>query len=254
MKTLIIFAKAPKPGFVKTRLVRETVLDETQVCALYEAFFKDTITVATLTEADKIAVHFTPEDQIDSVRKLVSRMRLGLRNEKRFTFTPQKGDTFTERVANAFENEGTSNPGELIMIGTDSPLIKPEIIDSAFEFIYSRSGLALGPSGEGGVYLIGYPSTLAIGFDNVFTEGSEIENLLDQAKKLGAPVRLCPEVLDVDVQSDLVTLIGIIRTLAYEMKFDISLFPTHTSKAIEKLDLHVIRSKGGTRAKKIAVK
>lgn len=251
MKTLIIFAKAPVAGQVKTRLTKNTPLDEAEACRLYEGFLKDTITLSSMTEAGKIAIHFTPASEEPLMKKIVTSLRLGVRNENRFAFTPQEGESFTERVANAFKIEAAGG-GELVMIGADSPMLRPDVIDEAFEFVYARSGMALGPSGEGGLYLIGYPSDLSFDYGEVFTQGSEIENMTAIAKDLAIPVRLLPGALDVDVEADLVTLLGIVRALDYQRRFEGSLFPSHTHKALEKLQLRVVRSSGETRAKRLA--
>ncbi len=253
MKTLIIFAKAPVPGFVKTRLAKDTPLDEEQVCALYEAFLKDTITVAALTEAERIAIHYTPADMEDVMRKIVKRLKLGVRNEKRFTFRAQEGETFTEKVSNSFKAEGSTGEAELVMIGADAPTLKPGAIDDAFDFIYSRSGVVLGPSYEGGLYLIGHPSTLPIDCAKVFAEGSEIENFVNIAKELNVPIKLLPETLDVDVGADLITLMGLIHAMAYQRQFETCVFPTHTNEVISGLGLSVVRDSDNTRSKKIVL-
>ncbi|VAX17101.1 hypothetical protein MNBD_NITROSPINAE02-1318 [hydrothermal vent metagenome] len=251
MKTLIIFAKAPVAGQVKTRLTKNTPLDAAEVCRLYEGFLKDTIISSAMTDAKNIAIHFTPADEEPMMKKIVTSLRLGVRNENRFVFTPQEGKSFTERVENAFRAEAAGG-SELVMIGADSPMIRPDVIDEAFEFVYARSGMALGPSGEGGLYLIGYPADVSFDYNEVFTHGSELENMTAIAERLAMPVRLLPGALDVDVEADLVTLLGMVRALDYERRFEGSLFPSHTHKALKKLELEVVRSSGDTRAKRLA--
>ncbi|MGK7346414.1 MAG: TIGR04282 family arsenosugar biosynthesis glycosyltransferase [Candidatus Nitrospinota bacterium M3_3B_026] len=253
MKTLIIFAKAPIPGLVKTRLVEGTALDETRACFLYDAFLRDTMVVSTLTTAENIAVHFTPPNEGEMMKKIVKELKLGARNERRFTFRPQEGEYFSAKVANSFKAEKEAGGEELVMIGSDAPILKPEIIDTAFEFIFSRSGMALGPSSEGGVYLIGIPSSMTLDFEPVFSQGSELENLVEQAREAKMPFKLLPEVLDVDVEADLITLIGVTRALAYERNFESKIFPNYTYKAVEKLGLKVTRENGETRNKKVVL-
>jgi len=77
--------------------------------------------------------------------------------------------------------------------------------------------------------------------------------LLDRAKAGNIPFKLLPEILDVDVESDLITLIGVTRALAYERKFDSQIFPRHTYNAIEELGLKVERAVDDTRSKRIIV-
>ncbi len=253
MKTLIVFAKAPVEGLVKTRLFEQTPLDEFQVLTLYTAFLKDILTVATLSGAETIALHYTPEHEDETMRKLVSGLKTGARNERRFVFAPQEGGTFAERITNSFKNASRAGFGELVMIGSDSPLLTPDIIDSAFEFIHLRSGMALGPSGEGGVYLIGFNSDAPVRFDRVFSEGSEIENLCAIAKSGNMPLFILPETLDVDVESDLVGLVGIIKARSYSRRFEDGFFPLHTAEAIDNLKVRIVRRPGNTRDKKIVL-
>lgn len=249
MKTLIVFAKAPVAGRVKTRLLESTPLNEAQVLNLYTAFLIDTLTMATLTGAETIAVHYTPATEEKKMRKIVSDLRVGSRNERRFVFWPQEGETFTDRIAHSFRLAARQGGAELVMIGSDSPLIKPQMIDEAFEFIYSRSGMALGPSYEGGVYLIGFNADAPVDFAGVFTGGSEIENLLNIAKALNMPLKIMQETLDVDIAPDLITLIGLMRALSYERKFADLVFPVNTGRMIEKLKLKISRSPDDSRSK-----
>ncbi len=253
MKTLIIFAKAPIPGTVKTRLSASTDLSEAQVCQLYEAFLRDTIAVSTMSSAENIAIHFSPAKEEKMMKKIVRSMNLGARNDRRFTYTPQTGETFSERVAASFKSASGGDGDEIIMIGADAPILKAEIIDSAFEYIYARSGVTLGPTGGGGVYLIGHPAGAPIDYESVFNEGSELENLLEQAKGMNIPLKLLPEILDVDLESDLITLIGVCRAIEYQRQFDGGAFPSDTYKIIQNLGLKVVRASDDSRDKKIIV-
>jgi glycosyltransferase A (GT-A) superfamily protein (DUF2064 family) len=253
MKTLIIFAKVPLPGFVKTRLTAGTPLTDDMVCALYEAFLKDVMTVAAMTSAETIAVHYTPAGEEKKMRSILKGLNLGARNERRFVFQPQEGESFTERVTNSFATAARFGAEAMLMIGSDAPILKPEIMDSAFDFITARSGMVLGPSGEGGVYLIGFPGDVKLDFTGVFTDGSEIENMVGIAEKGNMPLKLMPEILDVDVEADLITLVGVLRALNYERKFETKVFPMNTFRALEEMGLRVTRREDDTRHKKIVL-
>ena len=250
MKTVIIFAKTPQVGKVKTRLFRDTALDAENACALYSAFLRDAITMTTLTTADKIAIHYTPPEDEAAIKKIVKSLKLGARNDRRITFAPQTGETFTERISRAFTAEKGAEA--IAMIGADSPLLQPDSVDDALDFIDNRQGFALGPSGEGGLYLIGHPGETTIDYDTLFTEGSEFENFFNEAKKQNMPLKILSETLDVDLESDLVTLIGLVRAMEYSRQFDGFFLPAHTVKAVEELRLTVVRDSGDTRDKKVA--
>jgi glycosyltransferase A (GT-A) superfamily protein (DUF2064 family) len=256
MKTLIIFAKLPLEGRVKTRLTATTDLTDAQTLALYEAFLNDTLTMATLTSAETLAIHYLGdgvdrEKEDKQIKRIVRRLALGARNERRFTFRPQEGETFTDRIKNAFAAEAVAGAEEVAMIGADSPTLQPETIDAAFDFIYARSGFALGPTAEGGVYFIGYPAAAPILFDEVFTHGSELVNLVGEAKKMGAPLKILPEILDVDVAADLATLVALMAALDYQRSFETNATPIHTMKAVAQLGLTVERNGDDSRSKKV---
>lgn len=251
MKTIIIFAKVPESGKVKTRLFRDTVLDARQVSTLYDAFLRDTITIATLTSADRIAIHFTPAAGEAAMKKIAGVLQLGARNEKRIVYIPQTGVTFTERIKYAFNVEKSADA--VAMIGADSPLLKPDTIDDALDFIDNRQGFALGPSGGGGLYLIGHSGEADITYDTLFSEGSEFENFCNEAKRLSAPLMVLPETLDVDLETDLVNLTGLVCGMEYSRNFGSFYFCSHTYKAIEKMGLIVVRDSTDTRNKKIAI-
>ena len=130
--------------------------------------------------------------------------------------------------------------------------MQPDSVDDALDFIDNRQGFALGPSSEGGLYLIGHPGETVINYDTLFTEGSEFENFFNEAKKQNIPLKILPETVDVDLEPDLVMLIGLVRAMEYARQFDSFFLPAHTSKAIEGLGLSVIRDGGDTRGKKVA--
>ena len=257
MRTLIIFAKTAVEGKVKTRLTTSTPLNDEQTTLLYEAFLKDTFTMATLSSAERIAIHYHPGDDaaMKKMRRLVRSLSFGARNERRFHYVPQAEGDFTTKVVHAFTVEKELAGGhDMVIIGADSPLVRPETLDDAFNFIYQRSGMTLGPSGGGGVYLIGYAENVELDYSGVFTEGSELENLLNRAKHLKIPFKLLPETIDVDIEEDLVTLVGMVHALAYERNFGDGYYPVFTHKAIEELRLGVVRTADDTRAKRIVIK
>jgi len=255
MKTLIIFAKAPILGAVKTRLAKCRAIGKKNALALYTAFLRDSFRLAASTSAQLIAIHYTPDDAEGAMRALLQELLLGAKNERRFLFAPQKGEGFAKRIENSFRQAGAFGGRQLVMIGADSPMIRPSSINKAFDFLKDRSGMVLGPSGEGGIYLIGLEEGAPIDFSTVFDTGSEFENMLTQAKAGNIPLLTLPESLDVDVEADLVNLLGQARALAYRRRTEQDLYiPEKTIKTIEELKLSVVRRQGGTRNKKVATR
>jgi glycosyltransferase A (GT-A) superfamily protein (DUF2064 family) len=253
MKTLIIFAKAPLIGTVKTRLAADTSMTDEQVLMLYEAFLYDTFTIAALTTAEMILVHFTPKSEEKHIRRIINKLNLHDYSKNRFMLAPQHGETFTDKIRYSFNNATDLGGDEIVMIGSDSPLLKPSVVEMAFDFLCANSGMSLGPSGEGGVYLIGLRGPVLISFDGVFTCGTELENLALLAKEKNLPLQVLPENLDVDLEADLITLVSIIRATNYSYNFPELFFPTKTALMIEELGITIERSGSGSRGKSITV-
>ncbi|MGZ4946657.1 MAG: hypothetical protein ACXV5N_09690, partial [Halobacteriota archaeon] len=68
---VIIFAKVPVAGTVKTRLIRDASLNAEGAAVLAEAMLKDTLALAADSNASEILVGFTPADERESVERIV---------------------------------------------------------------------------------------------------------------------------------------------------------------------------------------
>lgn len=146
-KLLILFAKAPEPGSVKTRLSPKLSLSD--AAKLQEAFINDLLdTTKQLSESGAIqnAIACAPEIGHPFFRRCGEKYNL--------RFILQKGTDLGERMRNAFL-WGFKNAFEkVVIIGCDSPTLPATFIQQAFEKL-SDTDLVLGPSLDGGYYLIG---------------------------------------------------------------------------------------------------
>lgn len=243
MDTLLIFAKAPIQGTVKTRLAETTGLDEEAVLRLYRAFLEDTLLMATHTGAAP-ALAYSPAEG----RPVIEEMLEKVREERgvRVRAFPQVGEDFDARFASAMETV----EGRVAVIGSDSPQLQPRTVKRAFSFLKRKGGMVLGPSGEGGVYLVGLNGGHGMDFRGVFTMGDELENLSAMAEERRMPLLLLEELTDVDVKADLITLVSNLKALSYSSRFVPCYLPRNTMAAIEVLGLRVVRSRG-TREKEL---
>lgn len=137
-KLLIIFAKNPILGQVKTRLAKE--IGEDKALHIYQKLFDFTLTESIKVSADKI-LYFS--DYIDE-DKLLGGMQSAL----------QKGDDLGERMKNAFADGFKNGYGRIVLIGSDSFEIKATDIQKAF-FSLDEKDVVLGPSTDGSYYLVG---------------------------------------------------------------------------------------------------
>ncbi|MEE9176752.1 MAG: DUF2064 domain-containing protein [Thermodesulfobacteriota bacterium] len=234
---------------MKTRLKKKSPLTDDDLLELYTAFLKDVITMASRTKADTITLSYYSDKKdvsIDSILK-----NLNSNHPKKIITFPQVGDNFDTRFSYAVRKASETTDGNIVIIGSDSPHLQPTVIDKAFDFLTEHSGLVLGPSEEGGVYLIGLQSGTCIDFNGVFTDGVEIENLVKIAKEKKMHLRLLEEVTDIDTVQDLVTLICKLNAMTYSSKFETVYLPENTIEVVKKLGLQIVRSTGGIRGRKI---
>ena len=240
---LVIFAKAPIEGTVKTRLEKNTPITKSEICELYRAFLLDTFQTAALCEADRIILHFASSEHETLMRTLVGKTI----ESRRLVYEPQRGATFHERIAEGFAHASREGAGRAIMIGSDSPTLSARLIDEAF-YALRENDAVLGPAGEGGMYLIGIRSTYKPNFKRIFTHGGELANFAEEVERDGGYLHLLEEVLDVDMATDLVSLVANIQAMKRARIRHAKDFPVHTAKMIEKLRLKIWR-RDGTRDK-----
>ncbi len=193
-RTIIIMAKVPRAGNVKTRL--QPYLSPEQCRTLAEAFLFDAIHKAR-NVCDRLIVAFAPADEKDyfadsSFDDLI--------------LVEQTGANLGEKMSNAFKFASRQNANaNAVLIGTDSPTFPAEFIERTFEFLESKTDAVLGKSADGGFYLIGLrqkiPPRL---FDNVeWSSPLVFEQTRRNIERLKFKLNLIPEWFDVDAQDDL---------------------------------------------------
>jgi rSAM/selenodomain-associated transferase 1 len=194
---VITFIKAPEKGKVKTRLAK--TIGDTAALALYQCFVMDVLsTVQSTRRVTRIYYH--PE-------KSCNRIRSWLGDE--LNLFAQSGDTLGEKMKNALAETFTAGYSRAIIIGTDLPDLPAEIIENAFNGL-KKSNAVIGPSQDGGYYLIGFtaPGFLPEVFDDI-SWGTE--RVFSQTMNAFLSHAVSPEKLpvwrDVDTREDLEALI-----------------------------------------------
>jgi glycosyltransferase A (GT-A) superfamily protein (DUF2064 family) len=246
MGTVLIFAKAPIEGFVKTRLREDANLSEEETLKLYRAFFKDVLASALKTDAEKFILSYYPAKANSSVIELVGEL-LGESIEN-IVLTPQRGDDFDQRFTNAVKDSLVDSEC-VVVIGSDLPNIQPYTIRKALDFLDGTDGMVLGPSREGGAYLVGVKRLLD--FKGVFSSGVELENLATLASKNEMPLMLLGELSDIDISSDLLSFIASIKSMEYSEKTGHYTLPKQTIAVLKEIGLKVSAGTGGQRGKKL---
>jgi rSAM/selenodomain-associated transferase 1 len=135
MTALLVIAKAPVPGRVKTRL--SPPCSPEQAAALALAALQDTLAAAAACRRA-------------SRRVLVLDGRPGPWLPAGFDVIPQRGAGLAARLAAAFEDAGAP----ALLIGMDTPQVTPDLLDAGLAAV-ARAGVAFGPAHDGGYWAIG---------------------------------------------------------------------------------------------------
>lgn len=191
MDALIVFAKVPKPGAVKTRL--QTTLTPEQAAQLYEAFLADALAQYAALDVD-VRLY---------LRGNVQALDADLVPEG-VTVHPQRGSGLGERMWHAFIDTFAAGRERACVIGTDHPTLPSAFVDHAFSVLREPLSLCIGPSEDGGYYLLGmndyYPQVFE---EMIYSHGEVFAQTLARAERTRATVTVLPPWYDVDTADDL---------------------------------------------------
>jgi len=207
---LIIFAREPKDGKVKTRLCRD--LSPVSVTRIYKAFVKDAAATALKARCDQRLIYYAGTgSSIPFLRSF----------EGRFRLRRQTGRDLGERMHRAFAYCHKKHFGRIVIIGTDCVTLTAKDIERAFAKLESHD-CVLGPCRDGGYYLIGLKFPQAGLFKGINWDTSQVlDQTLRRAGRMKKTVFLLRTREDVDTAADLRKLlrnIKKIRTAAHTQR------------------------------------
>ena len=182
---IIIFVKAPRPGFVKTRLA-ETIGMEA-ACAAYQELVRTLLD--SLAELPHVELRYTPDDAELEVSQWLC---------EGWTAVPQGEGDLGERMHRAIAEARCP----AILIGSDCPSIKMADITIAHEAL-AKHDAVLGPAVDGGYWLIGLQVPCPALFDGIkWSRNNVLEETLARSEKAGLSVYLLRKLADVDTAKD----------------------------------------------------
>ncbi len=193
---ILVFTKPALPGHVKTRLVPP--LTEVQAAEFHLASLDDVIAAVASAAAGELRLRVAGQDsELDEFRQRYPGVRI----------EAQPPGNLGDRLAAAFEEEFAGGGQCVVIIGSDHPTLPPEHIARGLGHLGS-SDIVLGPSSDGGYYLVGirhaaWPEARAVFQDIPWSTPQVLEASLEQALALGLSVTLLPEWYDVDRAEDL---------------------------------------------------
>ncbi|MEV0161268.1 TIGR04282 family arsenosugar biosynthesis glycosyltransferase [Nonomuraea fuscirosea] len=196
---ILVIAKEPVPGRVKTRLVPPLTHDE--AAGLAGAALEDTLrTVAQVPAAGRLLV-------LDGVP--------GPWLPSGFTVLPQRGGGLDERLAAAFADAHLLRPVPMVLIGMDTPQVTPALLTAALRLLAGHDAV-FGPATDGGFWLLGLRAPdpallLGVPMSSPSTGASQFRRL----KEAGMSVATMPCLTDVDTMADAIEVAALVPGSRY---------------------------------------
>ncbi len=177
----------------KSRLIRQ--LRTTDGAGLRTALLLDTLAAVAPIAAQK-AVLYTPLDGEAEIQRMTPFAA---------EFLAQRGATLGERMRNAASDLLERGFGRVVLVGADLPTLPAAYVEDALERLSRpQESLVLGPSEDGGYYLIGLTRVHDELFDGIPWGAADVlHRTQEAAAALRLPVELLPIWYDVDLPSDL---------------------------------------------------
>ena len=193
-RVLVIMAKAPRPGAVKTRLVPS--LSPAAVTAFYCCLLSDTLALARSLGDVGVAI-MCPDTDVNELAQLAG---------SEASVVAQKGEGLAAGLISVFAHFAEGHQRRTIAFNSDSPHLPRSVLEAAFETLAARD-VVVGPTYDGGYYLVGlkafHPTLFAP--DGMGTSNA-LETLLSRARVLQLSVGFADPFYDIDVADDLTRL------------------------------------------------
>jgi uncharacterized protein len=192
-----IMTKAPQAGKVKTRLVPPLTPEEAaelNICCLRD--LAGSISQACLESSAQGVGVYTPIGADSAYENILP---------KDFFLMPQRGDEFGERLIFAAEDLFTAGFQSVCLINSDSPTVPPSsFVEAANELAKAGDRIVLGPSEDGGYYLIGLNKPHKGLFEEIDWSTERVfDQTMQHASKIGVEVHQLPYGFDVDDRATL---------------------------------------------------
>jgi rSAM/selenodomain-associated transferase 1 len=197
---LVVIAKAPVPGLVKTRLTPPFTPQE--AARLAEAALADTLEAgARAPFARRVLALAGASATLRSRRGHPPRAGW---LPPGFEVTGQRGQGLDERIAAAFDDAYARLPVPVVLVGMDTPQVTPGLLERVTRpLARGEADAVFGPARDGGFWLLGLRRPdpgliLGVPMSQTHTGRGQLSRLLRASLR----VRLAPELIDVDTAAD----------------------------------------------------
>jgi rSAM/selenodomain-associated transferase 1 len=188
---LIVFVKSPHLGQVKTRMQPEL---STEVSLnLHKAMGRDLVDHFSQSQYFDFFIHFWPENARGEMQSWLG---------TNLNYIPQQGSDLGEKLKNSFSNAFQQNYQKVCIIGSDLPTLSEKNILVAFQKLES-SNVVLGPTMDGGYYLVALKKYYPQIFDNIgWSTESVFKQTLLRTKQQNLSVFQMDIQQDIDIYED----------------------------------------------------
>lgn len=188
---VILFLKAPIPGMVKTRL--QAHFGEAQALALYQAMVGDLLKNLGTNNSFDLHLFYWPAEGAGRIQDWLGAA---------YPVHLQEGENLGAKMHRAFQKMFRQNYRQAVLIGSDLPILNSRFLDHTFRR-FENAEVVLGPSEDGGYYLIGLNREHPELFANVeWSSATVLEQTLSNARLAGLTVSLTKKLRDVDTYED----------------------------------------------------
>ncbi|MEW6235148.1 MAG: TIGR04282 family arsenosugar biosynthesis glycosyltransferase [Candidatus Omnitrophota bacterium] len=189
--SLFLFVKYPQEGKVKTRLGKQIGYD--RAARFYREIAQTCVQRFSRIPGVDFTVYFDPPEEEERLRAWLG---------ENFRYLAQPPGDLGERLQRGFAY-WLPQRRRVIAIGSDSPDLPLEYIEQACDILLTKDAV-IGPTEDGGYYLIGLSRFLPELFEGVPWSTNEVLNVTRRkAVEIGASFELLPKWYDVDTLEDL---------------------------------------------------
>lgn len=191
---IIVFARYPVFGKVKTRLAAET--NDEFALATYRACAEHTFNEINFIKEKGCDIYIfgSEESELQKIKDWT---------ESKFHYYSQNGNGLGIRMFNAFKKIFIEKYNRVVIVGTDAPDIKSELLEKAF-FALNNHDSVIGPANDGGYYLLGFNEKVLDLFSDIeFSTESVLDQTIKKIEALHAGYFLLEELIDIDTKDDL---------------------------------------------------
>ena len=178
-RSLVIFANAPEKGRVKSRIAADLGADT--ALAAYRTLAEHAVAAASHVDWCRKTIAYSPNGSGEAMRHWFGDL---------FDYRAQGDGDLGRRMLAAVERAFSDGADRVILIGVDCPGVSEAVISDAFTRL-DQSDVVIGPSFDGGYYLIGMKKPMKVLFTDIpFGTGETLQKTLTTARRSGIRVSL----------------------------------------------------------------